>query len=74
MYKLTLTDKISLILVIISAINWGIIGISNINLLGIIFGTISIYFERIIYILAGVAGINLLILLIKTKVFSLNKK
>lgn len=49
-------DKIALILVIIGAINWGLIGIFNFNLVDSIFGTMSIV-SRIIYILVGISGL-----------------
>lgn len=49
-------DKIALVLVIIGAINWGLVGIFNFNLVDTIFGTMSII-SRIIYILVGVSGL-----------------
>ena len=49
-------DKIALALIIIGAINWGLIGIFNFNLVDIIFGTMSII-SRIVYILVGVSGL-----------------
>ena len=49
-------DEIALVLVIIGAINWGLVGIFNFNLVDTIFGTMSII-SRIIYILVGVSGL-----------------
>ena len=49
-------DKISLVLVIIGAINWGLIGIFNFNLVDTMFGVMSII-SRIIYILVGLSGL-----------------
>lgn len=49
-------DKIVLALVIIGAINWGLIGIFNFNLVDAIFGAMSII-SRIIYILVGISGL-----------------
>ena len=49
-------DTIALILVIIGAIVWGIIGIFNFNLVDAIFGAMSIV-SRIIYILVGISGL-----------------
>ncbi len=49
-------DKIALALVIIGAINWGLIGIFNFNLVDTIFGAMSII-SRIIYILVGISGL-----------------
>ena len=48
--------KIALVLVIIGAINWGLVGIFNFNLVETIFGVMSIV-SRIIYILVGISGI-----------------
>ena len=49
-------DKIALALVIIGAINWGLIGIFNFNLVDTMFGVMSII-SRIIYILVGLSGL-----------------
>ena len=49
-------DKIALILVIIGAINWGLIGIFDYNLVDGIFGTMSMV-SRIIYALVGISGL-----------------
>ena len=49
-------DKIALVLVIIGAIYWGLVGIFNFNLVDAIFGAMSII-SRIIYILVGISGL-----------------
>ena len=49
-------DKIALALIIIGAINWGLIGIFNFNLVDTIFGAMSII-SKIIYILVGISGL-----------------
>ena len=49
-------DVIALILVIIGAINWGLIGIFNFNLVDTLFGVMST-FSRIIYTLVGISGL-----------------
>ena len=49
-------DKIALVLVIIGAINWGLIGFFNFNLVEMIFGNMTII-SRIIYALVGVSGL-----------------
>lgn len=49
-------DTIALILVIIGAIVWGLIGIFDFNLVDAIFGEMSIV-SRIIYILVGISGL-----------------
>ncbi len=49
-------DKIALVLVIIGAIVWGIIGIFNFNVVDALFGAGSII-SRIIYTLVGISGL-----------------
>ena len=49
-------QKICLVLTIIGAINWGLIGLLDFNLVATIFGSGSML-EKIIYILVGIAGI-----------------
>lgn len=49
-------DTIALILVIIGAINWGLVGIFNFNLVDAIFGVMSVI-SRIIYALVGISGL-----------------
>lgn len=70
MYKLSQLDKISIILIIIGALNWGLIGIANFNLveqLANIFGGISPIIQRVIYIAVGLAGLNSSYLIYKSK-------
>ncbi len=52
-------NKIALWLTIIGAINWGLVGAFNLNLVSIIFGDMSLL-ARIVYILVGLAGIWLI--------------
>jgi len=47
---------ITLILVIVGGINWGLIGLFDYNLVDAIFGTMSLT-SRIIYTLVGIAGL-----------------
>lgn len=49
-------DTIALILIIIGAINWGLIGIFNFNLVDTLFGTMSVL-SHIIYTLVGISGL-----------------
>ena len=49
-------DKIALLLVIIGAINWLLVGIFNYNLVVSIFGVMS-FVSRAIYILVGISGL-----------------
>lgn len=49
-------DKIALLLIIIGAINWGLIGFFQFNLVDTIFGNMSVI-SRIIYALVGISGL-----------------
>lgn len=70
MYKFNLFDKISLILIIIGAINWGLLGLFNLNLVGAIFGEPANFVSRLIYILVGVSGVYLILLLARIRKYS----
>ncbi|MBQ6692522.1 MAG: DUF378 domain-containing protein [Clostridia bacterium] len=50
-------DTLALILVIIGALNWGMIGLFQFDLVASIFGGMSGIISRIIYTLVGLAGI-----------------
>ena len=52
-------DYTLLTLVIIGAINWGLIGFFNLNLVALLFGSMS-WISRIIYGLVGICGLCLL--------------
>jgi uncharacterized protein len=55
---------ITIILVIIGAINWGLIGALQFDLVNTIFGSIA-WLERVIYVLVGLAGLWEIVLLFK---------
>jgi uncharacterized protein len=72
MYKFNFIDKLSVILVLVGALNWGLIGLLNPDIVELIFRIIpsvdlSQALRRIVYILVGAAGINILFLIYKTK-------
>lgn len=50
-------DKLSLVLVIVGAINWALIGIFQFDLVAYLFGDQAATFSRIIYTLVGAAGL-----------------
>lgn len=54
---------ISLILVIIGAINWLLVGLFNFNLVSAIFGERSAA-SKVIYVLVGIAGLLVISLLV----------
>ena len=50
-------DTLALILVIIGALNWGMVGLFQFDLIASIFGGMSTVVSRIIYTIVGLAGI-----------------
>ena len=50
-------DTLALILVIIGALNWGMVGLFQFDLIASIFGGMSTIISRIIYTIVGLAGI-----------------
>ena len=52
-------DYTLLTLVIIGAVNWGLIGLFRLDLVRLIFGDMT-WISRIIYVLVGICGIYLL--------------
>lgn len=65
-------DSIVLILVIIGAVNWGLIGFFQYNLVNNLFGSMPAL-ERIIYALVGIAGLYSLSFFGKNKYISSNE-
>ncbi|MFN3234033.1 MAG: DUF378 domain-containing protein [Gammaproteobacteria bacterium] len=51
-----LIDWVAYLLVIIGALNWGLVGAANMNLVQMLFGDMGMV-ANIIYILVGLAGI-----------------
>lgn len=49
-------DKIALALIIIGAINWGLIGLLRFNLVELLFGDMTLL-ARIVYSLVGISGL-----------------
>lgn len=52
--------KFALVLAIIGALNWGIIGLFGLDIIGNIFGGTYSVISRIIYFIVGLAGIYLI--------------
>lgn len=48
--------RIALVIVIIGAINWGMIGIFNINLVSLLFGE-DTFLTNFVYALVGICGL-----------------
>ena len=49
-------DYIVLIFVVIGALNWGLIGFFNFNLVQMLFGNMTVW-SRIIYAIVGIGGV-----------------
>lgn len=49
-------QKVSLVLIIIGAINWGLIGLFDFNLVETLFGVDNVI-TKIVYALVGISGI-----------------
>ena len=71
MCKISLIDKVSFILVLVSAINLGFIGLFDIDILGF-FTANSALLQRLVYILIFVSAIDLIVLLYKCNPFKFN--
>ena len=64
MNGLKVLDWVSLILVIIGGLNWGLVGIFQFDLVAYLFGVASII-SNIVYILVALAAIYLLVVAVK---------
>ncbi len=49
--------KIALVLIIIGALNWALVGLFNLDLVATIFGSSENMLARIVYILIGICGL-----------------
>lgn len=49
-------DYLALVLVVIGAVNWGLIGFFEFDLVRFLFGDMSIL-SRIVYVLVGISGL-----------------
>lgn len=49
-------DIVALILIIVGAVNWGLVGLFGLDLVATIFGSMSML-ARIIYVVIGIAGL-----------------
>jgi len=60
MKTLNALDWIAIILVVVGALNWALVGLFGFDLVAAIFGNMSVL-SRIVYVLVGVAGIYLIV-------------
>jgi hypothetical protein len=54
---MSVLKRIALILVIIGAVNWGLVGFFNFDIVTFIFGGTRMIGSRIVYILIGLSGL-----------------
>ncbi len=62
MHRLNALDFLALILVIVGALNWGMVGLFNLNVVSTIFADMN-FVSNLIYVLVASAGLYLLIML-----------
>ena len=55
-------EWLALVLVVVGAINWGLVGLAQFDLVGALFGGQSAPISRVVYGLVGLSGIALLAL------------
>ena len=65
-------DYTALTLVIVGAVNWGLIGIFKLDLVNLIFGNMT-WMSRVIYTLIGISGLYLLSLYGRVMDFGVRK-
>lgn len=65
--KLDIFDWLALILVILGALNWGLVGLLGFDLIASIFGGSTALMSKILYGLVGLAGAYMIYLLTKLK-------
>lgn len=50
-------DRLSLLLVIVGAINWGLVGLFQFDLIAFLFGGQAALISRVLYTIVGAAGL-----------------
>ena len=64
MKNLSVIDLIALVLVLVGALNWGLVGMANFDLVAMIFGEMSML-SRIVYSLVGISAIYVAVIAMK---------
>ena len=62
-----MVDKIALLLVIIGALNWALVGVFQFDLVAYLFGGQNAALSRIVYSLVGAAGLWCISLLFRSR-------
>lgn len=60
-------DRVSLVLVILGALNWGSVGIFKTDLIALMFGGSAMTVSRVFYTIVGLAGIWCISLLFRDR-------
>ncbi len=60
MNKMTPLGTVAFILVVVGALNWGLVGIFNFNLVSFLLGDMSTL-ARIVYALVGLSGLYMIV-------------
>lgn len=60
-------DRLALLLVIVGALNWGLIGLFRFDLVASLFGGQASLLSRIVYSLVGLAGVYCISLLFRER-------
>ena len=64
---MAIIQRIALVLTIIGAINWGLIGFFEFDLVAYLFGGQTAIISRVIYGLVGIAGLIIIALLFSSR-------
>jgi hypothetical protein len=56
---------VTLILVIVGAVNWGLVGLFQFDLVAALFGGQQAILARVVYVLVGVAGVFQIVMLVR---------
>ncbi|MDD5348303.1 MAG: DUF378 domain-containing protein [Candidatus Omnitrophica bacterium] len=59
MAKMGLTETVAGILVIIGGLNWGLVGVANVDIVKVIFGSIPML-QSAVYIIIGLAALYMI--------------
>ncbi|MBS3157505.1 DUF378 domain-containing protein [Candidatus Woesearchaeota archaeon] len=54
--KKSVLDRVTLVLVIVGGVNWGLVGAFNFNLVNVILGSVA-WLERLVYVLVGLSAL-----------------
>ncbi len=62
--KHSVLDWIVMVLVIVGAVNWGLVGALNFNLVSTLFGSVA-WLEMLVYVLVGLSGLYMIYMVSK---------